>query len=649
MRKFLSLLAVIILCGAFVYADGTDSYDNYLTGTGAGTGLSTVTYGRRGATNVFVGPYAGTSDTTGNGNVGIGYGALRRNTTGSGNVAIGYGAGGTATTGVGKLFIETYLYPATGIYGDFATGYFGINNTSPSVALDITGDAAISGAISLSAITSDDRIVTSDTLMVSVERTPAGADSSLYLTTASGNPFVGFRATDGDLTNITVNTADQLFFAGATGGYEFDDDVVSTTMLSVRSTPYSNATDSTATLTLPNGNPLFSLFATDGDTWTMGIDTDDKAVFAGASGGYTFDAVIDGSDIANTTIGAGGASTGAFTTITGDSIQVKSIATTSYAVVDGAALLKGGVTVTGDIIANGDILQGKSDKTSWRDFTAETGTITPYNISAYTSGIDPGDNFKAINVSVTDSSSAQSSGTWTGLKAGDFRTYKKAGVGAVDAGASQGSPSGEEVSGIRTLAAINGGTARNLFASTGVVQMDAGTTVMGHIQNPGVVTGGFFTSTLDIAATVDHAVVASLIGQVAGKASENGYPSDAGVLSMLVGAADDSTSSPVSGFRLADYSIADNFDYGLDLVSPDVGWANAGTTYQKFDVADIRLLNGETIDNTTDGVIAFSGILKMELQATLPDTTGFEGGEMFTFTGDSLYIYKADHSITSIP
>ena len=41
------------------------------------------------------------------------------------------------------------FYPTNGIFGDYATGFFGVNNTTPSVAWDITGALSVSGTVAL--------------------------------------------------------------------------------------------------------------------------------------------------------------------------------------------------------------------------------------------------------------------------------------------------------------------------------------------------------------------------------------------------------------------------------------------------------------------------------------------------------------------
>ena len=135
----LALVLVFLIPVALVVADGTDILDNYVAGTGAGENLETDSAGVRASGNVFVGRNAGNADTTGSANVGVGYRALPNLTTGIGNIALGYIAGESVTTGSHGLFITNRYYPTYGIFGDFATGYFGINNTTPISALDVTG------------------------------------------------------------------------------------------------------------------------------------------------------------------------------------------------------------------------------------------------------------------------------------------------------------------------------------------------------------------------------------------------------------------------------------------------------------------------------------------------------------------------------
>ena len=75
--------------------------------------------------------------------------------------------------------------------------------------------------------------------------------------------------------------------------------------------------DSSVVITFSSGMPVITFNSASGaGAYTLTVTDTDVAAFAGAAGGYTFDAPIDGTDIKNTTIGAGGASSGAFTTLT---------------------------------------------------------------------------------------------------------------------------------------------------------------------------------------------------------------------------------------------------------------------------------------------------------------------------------------------
>ena len=217
--RFSRILALLpfVVCALIgpVLADGSDVLDNYVAGTHAGGNIETDTSGDKGSGNTFVGQTAGRADTTGVANTGLGYGALRGVTTGRGNIGIGYMAGQDLTTDTHKLHIGTSFYPTYGIWGTLSSGFIGINNSSPAVALDVTGAITASGIITGASSKAD-------SLLISAERTPAGSDSSMALRTVSGNPYIRFNATDGDVTNITVNTSDQILFQGATGGYVFD-------------------------------------------------------------------------------------------------------------------------------------------------------------------------------------------------------------------------------------------------------------------------------------------------------------------------------------------------------------------------------------------------------------------------------------------
>lgn len=137
MRNYI-LIALLLLFPGAAFADGTDAYGNYVAGTGAGSSLETDATGSKANGNTFVGTGAGYSDSTGNANTAFGFQALAGMTSGIGNVGIGYMAGDSLTASSHKLFINTRFYPAYGIFGDFSTGYFGINKV-PTRAFDVTG------------------------------------------------------------------------------------------------------------------------------------------------------------------------------------------------------------------------------------------------------------------------------------------------------------------------------------------------------------------------------------------------------------------------------------------------------------------------------------------------------------------------------
>lgn len=68
-----------------------------------------------------------------------------------------------------------------------------------------------------------------------------------------------------------------------------------------------SATDSSVVINGSSGSPRVNLYGTDGDTYSIGVNTSDAALFAGASGGYSFDqplllpATVIGEDVFETT------------------------------------------------------------------------------------------------------------------------------------------------------------------------------------------------------------------------------------------------------------------------------------------------------------------------------------------------------------
>lgn len=232
-KTLMLVLCTIVLSAGTVFADGSDTKDNYVAGTGAGASLTT------GNGNLFVGISAGYATTTGSANTALGYSALRDMTTGRGNIAIGYMAGEAHTTGSHDLYIGTRFYPTSGIFGSFDTGFFGINNTAPAVALDVTGAIASSGAITATSIATPtsgvalsipDSVNVTGVLTVGIIKTAtAGTQLSLAdsvdisgALTVSGtlNYISKVQTITGDSTLTASMSGDILCNNGAGGAFE---------------------------------------------------------------------------------------------------------------------------------------------------------------------------------------------------------------------------------------------------------------------------------------------------------------------------------------------------------------------------------------------------------------------------------------------
>ena len=218
------------------------------------------------------------------------------------------------------------------LYGAAHVGYA---QYQTKVYMDSGGDRQVVAAGGTVLVERGGKIIGSfsvsiDSFAVVKSATSDVTDSTLIVYLSSGNPVLSFRATDDDEANITINTSDKLLFTGASGGYTFDalagfgetapltntvtigDGLTAGVLVTMEHVPA--GTDSSFQIKMVDGVPVIDFFGSNGDTYRMTITTADAASFTGATGGYLFDAVIDGTDIANTTIGAGGASSGAFTT-----------------------------------------------------------------------------------------------------------------------------------------------------------------------------------------------------------------------------------------------------------------------------------------------------------------------------------------------
>ncbi len=104
-------------------------------------GSNTATIGE----NTIIGANAFGLNSSGNRNTALGNDA-GLNTLGSSNVFLGYQAGYNET-GSNKLYIANNNTVAPLIYGDFSSGYLGINTTTVTEALTVNGNVRFSGAL----------------------------------------------------------------------------------------------------------------------------------------------------------------------------------------------------------------------------------------------------------------------------------------------------------------------------------------------------------------------------------------------------------------------------------------------------------------------------------------------------------------------
>ena len=71
-------------------------------------------------------------------------------------------------------------------------------------------------------------IATDSDINLNYSTTAQAIDTSAVYIGGSGEPKLGFAASDGDLSNISVSTADRMTFNGASGGYVFDANLMMT-------------------------------------------------------------------------------------------------------------------------------------------------------------------------------------------------------------------------------------------------------------------------------------------------------------------------------------------------------------------------------------------------------------------------------------
>ncbi len=124
--------------GSWNTATGYSALRETTAGNGnSAFGMGALISNTQGHSNTAIGRYAMTANSTGDNNVALGH-KTGYSATGDGNVFLGYEAGYNETGG-DKLYIANNKL-STLIYGEFASGRVGINNTNPSEALDVAGD-----------------------------------------------------------------------------------------------------------------------------------------------------------------------------------------------------------------------------------------------------------------------------------------------------------------------------------------------------------------------------------------------------------------------------------------------------------------------------------------------------------------------------
>ncbi|MBI2055032.1 MAG: hypothetical protein HYT39_02960 [Candidatus Sungbacteria bacterium] len=144
------------------------------------------------------------------------------------------------------------------------------------------------------------------------------------------------------------------------------------------------------------------------------------------------------------------------------------------------------------------------------------------------------------------------------------------------------------------------------------------------------VMGNFLGDTLTNANATVHAGVIgkyevttsdALVGAKAGLVGEAGTSvADAAVMAILGGDTSALTPNAAYGVQYFNSTAASKFSYGLDLFHAETtGYTNSAVDYG---TADIRLQNGETISNATNGLIKVDGDFDVGGMATTTSATG---------------------------
>ncbi|MBI5466239.1 MAG: hypothetical protein HY974_03045 [Candidatus Kerfeldbacteria bacterium] len=203
----------------------------------------------------------------------------------------------------------------------------------------------------------------------------------------------------------------------------------------------------------------------------------------------------------------------------------------------------------------------------------------------------------------------------------------------------------QELWGASNAVTITGGSVANTYGVVGEVDLGASATAGvasgTDASTPNYITALLAKSTVASAATLsDDSVEAPVIALVANGGAARSKAT-AAVVAILGG---DNAFSNTAGaaFKAMDYSSTSgyNFDYGLDF-GPGVGGVTGpiggrfGVTGNTFTQADIRLMNGETIDNKTDGKITLVGSLVQQKGSDVASTAAMTLGQgnVFVITG----------------
>ncbi|MBI2640369.1 MAG: hypothetical protein HYW91_00580 [Candidatus Sungbacteria bacterium] len=196
-------------------------------------------------------------------------------------------------------------------------------------------------------------------------------------------------------------------------------------------------------------------------------------------------------------------------------------------------------------------------------------------------------------------------------------------AGALSVGGNISVPDGE-VGASKTRATATTGSFQTIWGDL-TYEGAAGSTSFYHAG----VMGNFMGAALSNTNAVVHAGVIGkysvttsdgVVGAKAGLVGETETSvADAAIMAILGG--DDSTLTPNAayGVQYFNSTAASKFSYGLDLFHAETtGYVNSAVDYG---TADIRLQNGETISNATDGVITLGGAALLNRIATSSPTT----------------------------